>query len=193
MNRKEYIDALDGVYKRVKELRDAFGLIRLTDAEPMEDDRRKKTAKMIDDLADRLYEDGAISSRIAADNAAAGKGEQDDLFDDAARKAAKKAAKKKTDAEVVEVQPLALPEPKCVHFDETKNGCGHKDADCAECANCDGKRRECAHFSLGEETIGGIPKSAFDEAKADIERRKKSVKKSGTSKKPGKGKKKGGK
>lgn len=94
MNRKEYIDALDGVYKRVKELRDAFGLIRLTDAEPMEDDRRKKTAKMIDDLADRLYEDGAISSRIAADNAAAGKGEQDDFFDDAARKAAKKAAKK---------------------------------------------------------------------------------------------------
>lgn len=85
MNRKEYIDALDGVYKRVKELRDAFGLIRLTDAEPMEDDRRKKTAKMIDDLADRLYEDGAISSRIAADNAAAGKGEQDDLFDDAAQ------------------------------------------------------------------------------------------------------------
>lgn len=45
MNRKEYIDALDGVYKRVKELRDAFGLIRLTDAEPMEDDRRKKSAK----------------------------------------------------------------------------------------------------------------------------------------------------
>lgn len=188
MNRKEYIDALDGVYKRVKELRDAFGLIRLTDAEPMEDDRRKKTAKMIDDLADRLYEDGAISSRIAADNAAAGKGEQDDLFDDAARK-----AKKKPDAEVVEVQPLALPEPKCVHFDETKNGCGHKDADCPECANCDGKHRECAHFSLGEETIGGIPKSAFDEAKADIERRKKSAKPKKTAKGKKPGNKKGGK
>lgn len=73
---------------------------------------------------------------------------QDDLFDEAARKAAKKAAKKKPDAEVVEVQPLALPEPKCVHFDETKNGCSHKDADCAECANCDGWRRECTNFSL---------------------------------------------
>lgn len=176
MNRKEYIDALDGVYKRVKELRDAFGLIRLTDAEPMEDERRKKTAKMIDDLADRLYEDGAISSRIAADNAAAGKGEQDDLFDDAARKV-KETAKKKPDAEVVEVQPLALPEPKCVHFDETKNGCGHKDADCPECANCDGKRRECAKFSLTPPE----PKKTG----------KKSAKKSGKAKKTDK--KKGGK
>lgn len=50
--------------------------------------------------------------------------------------------------EAVSKSPLALPEPKCVHWDETKNGCGRPDVDCPECANCDGHRRKCAKFSL---------------------------------------------
>lgn len=81
-------------------------------------------------------------------------------------------------AEAVSKSPLALPEPKCVHWDETKNGCGHAEADCPECANCDGHRRECAKFSIATPPADNKPKKTA----------KKSAKKS--AKKPSK---KGGK
>lgn len=61
-------------------------------------------------------------------------------------------------AESVSKSPLALPEPKCVHWDETKNGCGHAEADCPECANCDGHRRECAKFSIATPPADNKPK-----------------------------------
>ena len=103
----------------------SFGLISpfagvdLTDATGMERDRRKKTAKLVGDLADRLYEDIAISAKVAADKKEAGQGEQDDLFAAADRKEKAKGAAKPTaaEAEVVDVpqienKPLALPAPK---------------------------------------------------------------------------------
>lgn len=36
----------------------------LTEPTPLEEERAKKTHKMMEDLAVRLYEDGAISSRV---------------------------------------------------------------------------------------------------------------------------------
>lgn len=83
MMRKEYIAGLEEIRKRMIEIGQAFAAVDMTDATGMERNRRKKTAKLVGDLADRLYEDIAISAKVAADKAEAGQGEQDDLFDTA--------------------------------------------------------------------------------------------------------------
>ena len=130
MMRQEYIAGLEEIRKRMIEIGQAFAAVDLTDATGMECDRRKKTAKLVGDLADRLYEDIAISAKVAADKAEAGQGEQDDLFDDAAKTAKAKAAAAKPaahEAEVVNVpiieyKPLVLPAPA----PEKKSGKGKK-------------------------------------------------------------------
>lgn len=117
MMRQEYIAGLEEIRKQTIKIGQAFAAVDLTDATGMERDRRKKTAKLVGDLADRLYEDIAISAKVAADNAEAGIGEQGDLFNDAAKAAKAKAAKPAEEAEVVDVpaieigKPLALPAP----------------------------------------------------------------------------------
>lgn len=118
MMRKEYIAGLEEIRKRMIEIGQAFAAVDLTDATGMERDRRKKTAKLVGDLADRLYEDIAISAKVAADKAEAGQGEQDDLFAAADRKEKAKAKEAKVaEAAVVDVpqienKPLALPAPE---------------------------------------------------------------------------------
>lgn len=114
MIRQEYIAGLEEVRKRMIEIGQAFAAVDLTDATGMERDRRKKTAKLVGDLADRLYEDIAISAKVMADKAEAGQGEQVDLFDATADRKEKPTA---TEAEVVDVpqdenKPLALPAPE---------------------------------------------------------------------------------
>lgn len=116
MMRKEYIAGLEEIRKRMIEIGQAFAAVDLTDATGMERDRRKKTAKLVGDLADRLYEDIAISAKVAADKAEAGQGEQDDLFAAADRKEKARSAAA-AEAEVVDVpqienKPLALPAPE---------------------------------------------------------------------------------
>ena len=124
MMRQEYIAGLEEIRKRMIEIGQAFAAVDLTDATGMERDRRKKTAKLVGDLADRLYEDIAISAKVAADKAEAGQGEQDDLFAAADRKEKAKGATKPTaaeaeaakpkaeEAEVVEVKMLPAPKPE---------------------------------------------------------------------------------
>lgn len=136
MTRKDYIDGLEKIRKQIKEIGAAFAAVDLTDATDMESDRRKKTAKLVADLGDRLYEDIAISAKVAADKANAGTGEQGDLFDAAKAKAAKEAKKPgaaaaAADAEVVDVsaiehKPLALPAPKPTAKKNGKGGNGKK-------------------------------------------------------------------
>lgn len=105
MMRKEYIAGLEEIRKRMIEIGQAFAAVDLTDATGMERDRRKKTAKLVGDLADRLYEDIAISAKVAADKAEAGQGEQDDLF--AAANHEKKAKEK--EAKVAEAAVVEIP------------------------------------------------------------------------------------
>ena len=113
MTRQDYIAGLEEIRKQVKKIGTAFAAVDLTDATNMESDRRKKTTKLVADLSDRLYEDIAISAKVASDNAEAGIGEQGDLFDDAAKRAKGKAAKPKAEeAEVVEVKMLPAPKPE---------------------------------------------------------------------------------
>ncbi len=114
MTRKDYIAGLEEIRKSVKEIGQAFAAVDLTDATNMESDRHKKTKKLVADLCDRLYEDIAISAKVAADNAEAGIGEQGDLFDDAAKaaKAKEAATPKAEEAEVVEVKMLPAPKPE---------------------------------------------------------------------------------
>ena len=118
MMRQEYIAGLEEIRKQTIKIGQAFAAVDLTDATGMERDRRKKTAKLVGDLADRLYEDIAISAKVAADKAEAGQGEQDDLFAAADRKEKTRSAATATaEAEVVDVQqienkPLALPAPE---------------------------------------------------------------------------------
>ena len=119
MMRQEYIAGLEEIRKQTIKIGQAFAAVDLTDATGMERDRRKKTAKLVGDLADRLYEDIAISAKVAADKAEAGQGEQDDLFAAANREKKAKGATKPTaaEAEVVDVpminhKPLALPAPE---------------------------------------------------------------------------------
>ena len=120
MMRQEYIAGLEEIRKQTIKIGQAFAAVDLTDATGMERDRRKKTAKLVGDLADRLYEDIAISAKVAADKAEAGQGEQDDLFAAADRKEKTRSAEKPTaaaEAEVVDVpqidhKPLALPAPE---------------------------------------------------------------------------------
>ncbi len=110
MMRKEYIAGLEEIRKRMIEIGQAFAAVDLTDATGMERDRRKKTAKLVGDLADRPYEDIAISAKVAADKAEAGQGEQDDLFAAADReKKAKGAAKPTAAAEAEVVDVMAIP------------------------------------------------------------------------------------
>lgn len=52
---------------------------KLTKATDLEEDRNKKTIKMLDDLATRLYEDGAISRRIRDEKILAGEPEQEEM------------------------------------------------------------------------------------------------------------------
>lgn len=107
MMRKEYIARLEEIRKRMIEIGQAFAAVDLTDATGMERDRRKKTAKLVGDLADRLYEDIAISAKVAADKAEAGQGEQDDLFAAADRKEKAKAKEAKVaEAAVVEIPAI---------------------------------------------------------------------------------------
>lgn len=105
MMRQDYIAGLEEIRKSVKEIWQAFAAVDLTDATNMESDRHKKTKKIIADLCDRLYEDIAISAKVAADKAEAGIGEQTDLFDVAA-----KAEEATSDAP--RTAPLALPAPE---------------------------------------------------------------------------------
>lgn len=119
MTRQDYIAGLEEIRKQVKEIGQAFAAVDLTDATNMESDRNKKTRKLVTDLCDRLYEDIAISAKVAADKAEAGQGEQDDLFAAADRKEKARGAEKPTaaEAEVVDVpmidhKPLALPAPE---------------------------------------------------------------------------------
>lgn len=160
MMRKEYIAGLEEIRKRMIEIGQAFAAVDLTDATGMERDRRKKTAKLVGDLADRLYEDIAISAKVAADKAEAGQGEQDDLFAAADRKEKAKGATKPTaaEAEVVDVpqienKPLALPAPAakdvppCKHHDG--KGCTNKKAPCSD-GLCDGKDDGCPCYKAGK-------------------------------------------
>ena len=116
--RQEYIAGLEEIRKQTIKIGQAFASVDLTDATGMERDRRKKTAKLVGELADRLYEDSAISAKVAADKAEAGQGEQDDLFAAADRKEKTRSAATATvEAEVVDVpqnenKPLALPAPE---------------------------------------------------------------------------------
>lgn len=114
MTRQDYIAGLEEIRKQVKQIGTAFAAVDLTDATNMESDRHKKTKKLVTDLCDRLYEDIAISAKVAADNAEAGIGEQGDLFDDAAKaaKAKEAATPKAEEAEVVEVKMLPAPKPE---------------------------------------------------------------------------------
>jgi len=108
MMRQEYIAGLEEIRKRMIEIGQAFAAVDLTDATGMERDRRKKTAKLVGDLADRLYEDIAISAKVAADKAEAGQGEQDDLFAAADREKKAKGAASAAGggAEVVEIPAI---------------------------------------------------------------------------------------
>ena len=159
MTRKDYIAGLEEIRKSVQKIGQAFAAVDLTDATNMESDRHKKTKKLVADLCDRLYEDIAISAKVAADNAEAGIGEQGDLFDDAAKTAKAKAAKPAEEAEVVDVpavesgKPLALPAPAakdvppCKHHDG--EGCTNKKAPCSN-GLCDGKDDGCPCYKAGK-------------------------------------------
>lgn len=133
MMRQEYIAGLKEIRKQTIKIGQAFAAVDLTDATGMERDRRKKTAKLVGDLSDRLYEDIAISAKVAADKAEAGQGEQDDLFAAADRKEKARGAEKPTaaEAEVVDVpmidhKPLALPAPEPTAKKSGKGGKGKK-------------------------------------------------------------------
>jgi hypothetical protein len=52
---------------------------KLTKATNLEEERNKKTLKMLEDLATRLYEDGAISQRIRDEKILAGEPEQEEM------------------------------------------------------------------------------------------------------------------
>jgi len=159
MTRKDYIAGLEEIRKSVQKIGQVFAAVDLTDATNMESDRHKKTKKLVADLCDRLYEDIAISAKVAADNAEAGIGEQGDLFDDAAKAAKAKAAKPAEEAEVVDVptiesgKPLALPAPAakdvppCKHHDG--EGCTNKKAPCSD-GLCDGKDDGCPCYKAGK-------------------------------------------
>ena len=80
MTRQGYITGLEAIRSRAIELGEAYGSIKLKDAIDIEHDRALKTAKLIRDLCNRLYEDIAISTKVMVDNAA--NGEQGDLFEE---------------------------------------------------------------------------------------------------------------
>ncbi len=84
MTRTQYIAHLDTLRKGVLELLDFDAKQKkdhgsLADPTEIEDKRAEKTMKTLQDLAVRLYEDGAVSGRVKADKAANGDFEQDEL------------------------------------------------------------------------------------------------------------------
>ena len=83
MTRQGYITELEAIRSRAIELGEAYNSINLTDAIGIEHVRALKTAKLIRDLCNRLYEDIAISTKVMVDNAA--NGEQGDLFEKESR------------------------------------------------------------------------------------------------------------
>lgn len=130
MTRQDYIARLEEIRKQVKKIGQAFAVVDLTNATNMESDRNKKTNKLVTDLCDRMYEDIAISAKVAADKAEAGQCEQDDLFAAANRNEKARGAEKPTaaEAEVVDVpmiehKPLALTDQEPTE----KNGCKGKE------------------------------------------------------------------
>jgi len=79
MTRYHYIEGLNAIRNTVIAVMSQHHEFKLTDAIDIEQGRYRKTAKLMKDLASRLYEDIAISAKVAADKAATG--EQGDLFD----------------------------------------------------------------------------------------------------------------
>lgn len=82
MTRRDYIEFLDRLRRQVLEIEDEFVRAKFG-ATVAETDRRTKTGKMMDALADRLFEDSAVSTKIKADMDARGEPEQGELFDNA--------------------------------------------------------------------------------------------------------------
>ena len=107
MTRQDYISHLDAMRKGVLKIIECDDteietMGRLSDPTPLEEERMKKTRKTLEDLADRLYEDGAVSERVRNDKIMKGELEQAEFtFPDTDKlaKAAKKAADKKGGAE----------------------------------------------------------------------------------------------
>ena len=79
MTRQTYIEGLDTILNTMIAVIGQHHEFELTDANSIEQGRYRKTAKLMKDLASRLYEDIAISTKVAVDKAATG--EQGDLFD----------------------------------------------------------------------------------------------------------------
>jgi hypothetical protein len=84
MTRSEYIAHLDvmrmdlvAIISNHYKVLQAKG--KLTKATNLEEERNKKTLKMAEDLATRLYEDGAISQRIREEKIRAGEHEQEEM------------------------------------------------------------------------------------------------------------------
>ena len=105
MTRQDYINQLDALRRGVLKLRDFDKKQRdlngpLVGATTLEDDRAKKTQKMLEDLTVRLYEDAAVSEKVKIEKLEAGDMEQAEMTftDEMAEKAAEdmeKRAKRK--------------------------------------------------------------------------------------------------
>lgn len=83
MTREKYIRHLDDLFGAVKQVMhihaEAIKTYGVFKPGGMEEDRAKKTEKMIEDLATRIYEDGAVSRRIREENLANGNLEQEEF------------------------------------------------------------------------------------------------------------------
>lgn len=84
MTRTEYIAHLEVMRTDVIAiLRNHYKVLeskgQLAKATTLEEDRNKKTLKMMEDLSTRLYEDGAISQRIRDEKFRAGEPEQEEM------------------------------------------------------------------------------------------------------------------
>lgn len=82
MTREKYINELEAICKQVDMVGSVFAAIDLLDMTDIESDRKRKTAKLIANLSDRLYEDIGVSLKVAVDKARTGQGEQGGLFND---------------------------------------------------------------------------------------------------------------
>ena len=100
MTRQDYINHLDALRRGVLKLmefdkkeKDLNG--PLVGATTLEDDRAKKTQKMFDDLAVRLYEDAGVSEKVKGEKLQAGDLEQAEITftDEMAEKMAEGMAK----------------------------------------------------------------------------------------------------
>lgn len=84
MTRQDYIYHLDTLRKGIIELLDFDARQKkknggLSDPTEIEDERAKKTQKMMLDLSVRLYEDGAVSERVKQDKLTKGDFEQAEI------------------------------------------------------------------------------------------------------------------